>query len=225
MSHVPLPTAARRRLRSSALVLVLTAATVVASSTSASASDGGQRSNALRLQQRFWAWVAGSETNPAFQDGFCGEQVGATFFLSGAFAPGETVLDCTIPADMPILLSPGGGLEWEGPDLQTDAAILAQRDIDTANIADPTASLDGRDLHPERSFARSGVYRIALAPDSLIKTVDPTVSADATSVRVASLGWALQIHELHSGHHTIRLSDAIGGELFAVTFHITVSDD
>jgi hypothetical protein len=227
MSHLIDPTAARRwaRFRSSALVLVLTAATVVASSTSASASDGGQRSNALRLQQRYWAWIAGSDTNPAFQDGFCGEQVGNAFFHSAAFAPGETVLDCTIPADMPIVLSPGGAVEWEDPNLQTDAAILAQRDIDVAaaQLANPTASLDGRDLHPERAFARSGVYRIPIAPNSLIKTVDPTVPADATSIRVASLGWTLQIHELHEGQHTIHLSDTIGGELFAVTFHITVS--
>jgi hypothetical protein len=222
--HVSTPTR-RGRFRSAAVALFLTAATVVATTTSAAASDGGQRSNALRLQERYWAWVAGSDTNPAFQDGFCGEQVGDAFFLSGAFVPGETVLDCTIPADMPIVLSPGGGIEWEEPNLQTDAAILAQRAIDVAAapLVDPVAVLDGRDLRPARSFALSPIYRIPIAPNSLIKTVDPTVPADATSIRVASLGWTLQIHELHEGQHTIQLSDTIGGQTFAATFHITVS--
>jgi hypothetical protein len=224
MSHVHHPSATRRRLRSSALVLVLTAATMVANSTSAAASDGGH-SNALRLQQRYWAWIAGSDTNPAFQENFCGERVGNAFFLTAAFNPGETVLDCTIPADMPVVFSPGGGLEWEEPNLQTDAAILAQRDIDGANLANPVATLDGRDLHPERTFAKSDIYRISMAPTCLIKAIDPTVPADATSIRAASLGWTLQVDELHEGRHTIRVSDTIGDQLFAITFHITVSDD
>jgi hypothetical protein len=215
----------RTRFRSSMMVLALTAATVVASSTSAAASGDGHSSAALRLQQRYWAWIAGSDTNPAFREGFCGEQVGSAFFLNAAFSPGNTVFDCTIPADMPIVFSPGGALEWEEPNLVTDAALLAQRDIDGADLTDPVASLDGRDLHPARSFARSGVYRIPIGPNSLIKAIDPTVPADATSIRVASLGWTLQTHELDKGSHTIFVSDTIGSVVLSATFHITVSDD
>ena len=215
----------RSRFRSGMIVLALIAATVVASSTSALASGSGHNSAALRLQQQYWAWIAGSDTNPAFQTDFCGEQVGNAFLLNAAFSPGDTLYDCTIPDDMPIVFASGGGIEWEEPGLETDAALLAQLDIDSAGLANPTASLDGRDLRPSRSFARSGVYRIPIGPNSLIKVVDPTVPLDATSIRVASLGWTMQIHGLHPGSHTISVSDTFDGVVFSATFHITVTHD
>jgi hypothetical protein len=166
--------------------------------------------------QRWGQWAFASSTNPLFS-GVCGEKVDGVFFLNGAFDPG-TNIDCALPTGTRLLASPGGAVSWEGPVDELPADVDSQ--FADYPLTDPRAVLDGRDLSVDNTLVKTGVYSVDLQPGNFIQTVDPNVTSD--HLQIASGGWFLRIAPLTPGSHILVLSDVIAGELFDVTFHITV---
>jgi hypothetical protein len=93
------------------------------------------------------------------------------------------------------------------------------------DVANPTASLDGRPLDVKSGFAKTGVYTIPVQAGSYIKS-DPTFPPALTRTRVASAGWIVRIHPLRPGTHDLALADELfdgtNWTPFTATFHITV---
>ena len=62
-----------------------------------------------------------------------------------------------------------------------------------------------------------------LGAGSFIKAVDPDVPTGWTDIRVASRSWLTRLHPLTPGRHTLTVSDVVDGDLYSLTFHITVT--
>jgi len=168
-------------------------------------------------RDRFGQWAFGSSTNPILS-GVCGEKIDGVFFLNVAIEPGFEV-DCAIPAGTPLLASPGGGFEWVGA---TDEDLIAsvEDSINNLPVTDPRVVLDGRELSTDNTRVATSAFTIALEEGNFLSAIDPNVVGD--SWRIAFGGWFVRMTPLTPGHHELVLSDVIAGDLFDVTFHITV---
>lgn len=177
----------------------------------------------VNWQKRWFGWVFGSSANP-FETGICGERVGRMFFLTAALEPG-TEVDCHLRPGTPLLASPGGAITWPNPG---DTPAILPADVKSAFaegvFSDPAAALDGRSLgNLDPALRLTDVYTIPLEPGNFIQSVDPDnpeVAGD--HAQVASGGWFLRITPLRPGQHTLVLLDRIEGDLYDITFHITV---
>lgn len=183
----------------------------------------GYGGSSVQLQQRYFAWMFGSSTNPLLADNFCGELVGGEFMLTAAIESGVE-RSCTVPFGVPVIASPAGCFDWFPIGSLTDAQVIATRDADCppSVFTEVTARLDGRPLDVARSFATTGAYTIPVADGSLIKTEDPTFPSAATWARAASMGWILRLAPLAPGRHRLQLSDVVDGSLLSISFTLTV---
>jgi hypothetical protein len=207
-----------------ALCITLAAATPAAGQGTIPPQSHAYGASLLTWQQRWMAWAFGSSTNP-LGSGICGERVGGVFFLNVAVEPGEAgaEVDCHIPPGTPLLATPGGCLWWPFPG-ETPEEVLGGRDACLEELSQPTAKLDGRSLGDVDSLLRlTGLYTIPVEPGSYIQEVDEEEGVESGEyTQAASGGWFLRLNPLPPGHHKLVLSDSIGGELFRITFHITV---
>jgi hypothetical protein len=202
-------------------LLALCMVTAVALPAAAGGNAVPPGSNAFGASLVTWAerwgqWAFASSTNPFFS-GVCGEKVDGVFFLNAALEPGSEV-ECAIPAGTRLLASPGGAFSWSEPVDELAAAVDAQ--FADYPLTDPRVVLDGRDLSVDNTLVKTGVYTVDLEPGNFLQAIDPNVTGD--KLQIASGGWFLRITPLTPGSHELVLSDVIAGELFDVTFHITV---
>jgi hypothetical protein len=178
--------------------------------------------NSPKAVQKAWlAWAFGSDTNPLFDSTLCGEMVGNRFFLNATIVPLMEV-DCEIEHGVPLVATPGGGVDWKSSDATTNKELLASRDADFATVCCAAAWLDGIPVDLDPGFARTGVYTIAVGQNSFIRAVDPTFPAGWTETQVASAGWFFKIVHLSRGTHELVLQDELGGQTLEARFHITV---
>lgn len=210
-----------RRLGLTLIVLLCTFGIVspaVAKRGSTPAGSHAHGASLLDWQERWFAWVGGSASNP-FETGSCGERVGKLFFLTASLGPG-TEVECRVPTGVPLLASPGGTLAWAPDDSASDEQLLAERDAGMVGVGSPVATLDGRSLDVGDSLRLSGVYTVPLEPGNFIQDVDPGVVGD--EVRLASGGWFLRLNPLTPGRHELVLSDEVDGTVLDITFHLAV---
>lgn len=170
-------------------------------------------------QRRLYTWMMGSSSNPLLSDDFCGELVGHEFMLTAATEAGMH-RSCTVPFGVPVLASPGGCFDWFTI-TTPDADVQAQRDADCTGFTNVTAQLDGRNINLGHAYAATDAYTVPIAAGSLVRTIDPAF-ADATEVRVASLGWMIELPLLAPGSHTLALSDDVDGNPESIVFDLTV---
>jgi hypothetical protein len=173
------------------------------------------------VQKAWLAWAFGSDTNPLFDSTLCGEMVGKRFFLNATIVP-LMEADCEIEHGVPLVATPGGGVDWKSSDATTNKVLIASRDADFATVCCPFAWLDGTPIDLDPGFAKTGVYTIAVGESSFIRTVDPTFPAGWTETQVASAGWFFRIVHLSRGTHELVLKDELGGQTLEARFHITV---
>jgi hypothetical protein len=170
-------------------------------------------------ERRFFSWLAGSSTDPFDHPELCGERVGGEFFLNVAVTPGQNTVDCVIPAGLPIVGSPGGEFSdfASPPNSRSDASLEAEvADLAAGGLTDFMAVLDGQDIAvPLRS---TGAFTVAAESGSLIALV----TGGARPVRLAGRAAMIRIDGLSTGAHTLVLSDRIDGELFEMSFNISI---
>jgi hypothetical protein len=170
---------------------------------------------------RLYTYFVASPSNPLEAKGGCGALVGTEYMLPGATAK-NVKRTCTLPANTPVLASPGGCVDWFPVGSMTDAAVLEARDKDCANIKKPSAVLDGKKIDVAKTYVKSATYTVPVMQGSLIRTVDDTFPADAALARVASAGWTVSLDSLEKGKHTLALSDLVDGKVMSITFALTV---
>lgn len=204
-----------------AIALSLLALVVSIGQSTAFAGGAASAEPASKYLAKQWlTWVFGSDAAPIIT-GACGEQVGdRRFFLTAAFNPGRTTIECEVPHGAPIVASPGGTLFWAPTSGNTAQELLDAVTDDLATISDVKAKLDGENVDLSEAFLPPDVFRMALEPGNLIQTVDSDVKGD--SARVAWAGWFLKISCLSRGNHILVLSDEINGQLFKVRFELMV---
>ena len=170
---------------------------------------------------RLYTFFVASPSNPLQAKAGCGALVGTEYMLPGATAK-NLERTCTIPANTPVLASPGGCVDWFPVGSMTDAEVLEARDKDCSSVKKPSAVLDGKKIAVAQTYAESGAYTVPVMQGSLIRTVDDTFPADAAEARVASAGWTVSFSSLKKGKHTLALSDRVDGKVMSITFALTV---
>ena len=188
----------------------------------ASAADKALRpegGNFANLQKTWVEWAFGSNTNP-FQTGVCGEKVGKNFLLTAASKPGDEA-KCDVPADTPMLVAPAGAISWAPTFGKTAEKLLTDRNKTLKGLKDPEVTIDGKRIAGvDRSFHKTGVYRIDIGRKSLLGNVAPEAGRDT---RVASAGWHLAIDPLTEGKHKLVLS-VEGRAASDITITLNVGD-
>jgi hypothetical protein len=198
----------------------------------ASASGvSARKATPARLHRAWIDWAFGSSGAPLLDPEFCGEQVGNVFFLTVAGGAPESVtrrLDCDIPADVPILVTPGGAIAWAPTDGETDRQLrrslfnmLSELIVQSVHL-----SLDGEEID-HGPLEVPDPYTLALEPGNLIQTVDPNVTGDST--RIADGFYFKLIGPLDPGDHVLVASDKFNytgaGEIvrYRTTFRLHVA--
>jgi hypothetical protein len=199
-----------------AAAIVMIASLAVPATAATTDRSSADSHTLTRLQQNFFAWLLGSDSNPIV-NGICGEQVADVFYLNVALNAGNTEYSCSIPVGTRIVASPGGAFANQPVDGMTDAELLDALPPYEAPLSDPAVSVDGRSLHID-AYNRAGAYSIPLGANSLLAGAVP-----GTSIRIATSGWFERVPTLSPGAHTIIISDEISGDVFQATFHITVT--
>jgi hypothetical protein len=170
---------------------------------------------------RLYTYFVASPSNPLEAKGGCGALVGTEYMLPGATAK-NVKRTCTIPANTPVLASPGGCVDWFPVGSKTDADVLEARDKDCSKVKKPSVVLDGKKIAVAQTYVKSGAYTVPVMQGSLIRTVDGTFPADAVEARVASAGWTVSFNSLKKGKHTLALSDLVDKKVMSITFSLTV---
>jgi hypothetical protein len=170
---------------------------------------------------RLYTYFVSSPSDPLEAKGSCGALVGTEYMLPGATAK-NVKRTCTIPANTPVLASPGGCVDWFPVGSKTDADVLEARDKDCTNVKKPSVVLDGKRIAVVQTYVKSGTYTVPVMQGSLIRTVDDTFPADAAEARVASAGWTVAFNPLKKGKHTLALSDLVDKKVMSITFTLIV---
>jgi hypothetical protein len=185
-----------------------------------------------QLHRQWVKWAFGSSGAPLLQEDFCGEEVNGVFFLTVAGGVPTSVtrrVDCEIPADVPILVTPGGAIAWAPTDGTTDRQLRRSllNFLSDLIVQSVRLVLDGREIR-HGDLVLPDPYTLSLEPGNLIQTVDPSVTGDET--RVAE-GWYFRlIGPLDPGDHVLVATDkydyrATGGEVvrYRTIFRIDVA--
>jgi hypothetical protein len=206
-------------------VVSLILLTVCAGAASPSAASAGDRAGRVPagLRRDWIEWAFGSSVNPLMQKGFCGEEVGDTFFLTlTGGAPAKRVVHCDIPSGLPVLAPPGGVISWAPTDGRTDSELFetTAKQLQPIILDSVRVILDGERLRRGRLYV-SDPFDLDLEPGNLIQAVDPDVTGHSTRVMFAY--WFTYIPELTPGDHLLVTSDKFKGiGLFRTRFHIHV---
>lgn len=172
------------------------------------------------LVKQWMTWVFGSDAAPILS-GVCGEQIGDVFFLTAAFNAGWAEIDCEVPAETPLLVTPAGSSRWAPTDGKTPSELREALRIDLEEvISDVQMSIDGAPVDLTDALVLTRVFMMPLEPGNFIQTVDPNVTGD--KVQIAAGGWFVLIESLAPGEHVVVLSDVLSGETFQLTIHLTV---
>ncbi|MFK4267442.1 signal protein [Streptomyces milbemycinicus] len=158
------------------------------------------------LQGRWWTWAASEETstNPvADEDGrSCHRnQPDDVWFLAGTFG-GQVERTCTVPSGRPVA--------FPLINLVGDAADCA----DFMETASGTASLDGRDISPDRYLGTT-----------ITGTAAPGNPVTDSSGRFSGTGCGLwvQLPPLKAGKHTLKIRGRSADFTVAVDYALTVA--
>ncbi len=181
---------------------------------------------AVQDQQRFTAWLFGGATDPLHRQGFCGEQVGDTFFLNVATSP-VSKAGCVVPAGVPLLTMPAGAWAWAPTHGRTPDELLTVRDWLFSDLRDVAVTIDGAALDLTEGFADAGFYAVRADPGSFLSgvTVTPDNPAGLTGAIFTSVGFAIRIPPLPPGPHLIELNAVFppAAHLHA-TYEVTVAN-
>lgn len=188
------------------LVLVLSVLWLVPSATAGKIPLDRSLRLGEQARERWVSWAFGSTTNPLMRPSFCGSQRPSRFFLNAAGVPGTQVAHCEIPAEMPIIVSPGGGFAWAPTDGETDAELLDAAEFFFSALSDPRIVLDGRRLRVGEPYV-TDVLEIELRPGNFLQAVDPALEG-LNSTRVALIGYFAKV-ALSEGPHTLVIRDTI----------------
>ena len=174
----------------------------------------------LSLRRQYIQWAFGDSGAPLLDPELCGEVVDGVYFMTVAGGTPTSVtrkLDCDIPAGVPLLATPGGGIAWSPTDGRTDrqlAAFLLET-LGTIRINSVHLRLDGEEIR-HGALKVSDPYTLHLEPGNLIQTVDPGVVGDSTRIMV---GWYFKLLQpLPAGDHVLVATDRFdyrpfGGEV------------
>lgn len=124
---------------------------------------------------------------------------GGVLFLPVATAEG-LVAHCDIPADTPLLVSPGGDFRILGLDANTPRRIKRITHYNVNAIHDLVVKIDGHRIHRLDRFRNSSWVRIHLGADNIF-------GAPAGRYRLFIEGWAVIVRGFDWGRHTIQLGD------------------
>lgn len=197
-----------RRVMVATLAMALAVAILGSGSATA---ERRERRAPLALQWQWVEWAFGSSANPLMQEGFCGEQIGDTFFMTVTGGePAVRRLTCEIPAGVPLLVTPGGGIAWASAD-ETGSelySILLNDLLGKVILDSVRVTLDGERLR-RGPLTILGPRDLALEPGNFIQTVDPSVAGDATLVIAG--GWFSYISPLSRGQHVMRTDMRVRG--------------
>jgi hypothetical protein len=120
-------------------------------------------------------------------------------FLPVATSEGLEV-HCDIPANTPLIVSPGGDFRILGLDADTKQSVeqIVHENVDA--IHDLKVKVDGHRIHRLDRFRTSSWATIELGADNIF-------SAPAGQYRLFIEGWLLIVRGFESGTHTISLGD------------------
>ena len=211
-----------RRVMVATLAMALALAVLGSGSATA---ERRERRAPRALQWQWIEWAFGSSANPLMQEGFCGEQIGDTFFMTVTSGePAVRRLTCEIPTGVPLLVTPGGGIAWAQSADDTGSelySILLNDLLGKIILHSVRVTLDGERLR-RGPLTILGPRELALEPGNFIQTVDPSVKGDATLVMAG--GWFSYISPLSRGQHVLRAAQRVRGVgRFVSVFEISVA--
>ena len=182
----------------------------------------------------WWQWILGipPSINPGLDltGEHCGvNQSGHVWFLTGSFAPGIVVRECTIPTGT-ALLFPLFTFAWFGflndpPEQTTEEFIRGQVTcVEGAEI--PLVEIDGLPVEdPARYLEKSVVFRAFLPEDNLFGATEEQIP-ELTLFPSVDEGFYLFVNPLPPGPHTIRWQSKAEScgftDIGDITYHLTV---
>ena len=153
-----------------------------------------------------WAFKGAAETNPLLSLQACDkwEQPEPTtaWFLS-ANGPGTADVTCSVPANLPIALTPGGIFDWQNPG--DEAKLTEYMRTFPNSVRKPTLSVDGVKVDATRYLVTSPVLTTKIiAPE-----FGPKAGPDKPEVVMQARGWMLVLKGLKPGTHKIVITDEL----------------
>jgi hypothetical protein len=146
-----------------------------------------------------WAFGGPTATNPLLNfkacDTFIQPDPTRVWFLHAA-SGGNAETTCSVPAGLPILVSPGGTAFWEKPE---DAAKLP------AKIANFKQEVSSPRLKVDNVVVNAKAY-LAQTPDFAGKVEAPEFGPVQGDVTFRSKGWVVMLKPLPVGAHTVEAS-------------------
>jgi len=167
-----------------------------------------------------WAFTTSGDENPLVNPARCGEIVDGVFFLTAAIASGLEA-DCTVPAGVPILVTPAGAISVQGLHGQTQEQLLAgvQARMDALEFA--RLSLDGITVPLGGVLRFTPAYGIDFEEGNFFDQVGTPVQGNRLVVSAAMF---VRLRPLTAGQHTIVAADKFtSSDILDITFHVTVS--
>jgi hypothetical protein len=153
-----------------------------------------------------WAFGGPAATNPLLSLQACDQWVqpepSTVWFLS-ANGPGTASVTCSVPAGVPIALSPGGIFDWQTPG--DEARLTEYMKTFPSSVRKPTLSVDGIKVDASKYLVTSPVLTTKIvAPE-----FGPKAGPDKGDVVMQARGWMLVLKGLKAGRHKMVISDEL----------------
>ncbi len=173
-----------------------------------------------RLLRKVGQFYLGDSTNPLFAAlaGDCGQRINGVFYMAAPIDLGVQ-LDCTIPADTPIVLSPAAWFATQGIDGDTDQELEAAA-ATGFNTSTDWLKLDGKNVPLQTTM--TGAYNVRSEPGSFY---DAILGVGTGPIRTALVGNVVLFRHLSRGHHVIESTVSFvpaGNGDYSATYHIDV---
>jgi hypothetical protein len=153
-----------------------------------------------------WAFAGPALTNPLLSvqacDSWTQPEPTKAWYLS-ANGPGTADVTCSVPADVPIALTPGGIFDWQTPG--NEAKLTEYLKTFPTSVRKPTLSVDGVKVDATKYLVTTPVIKTTIvAPE-----FGPRAGADKGELSAIGKGWMLVLKGLKAGPHTVVITDQL----------------